>query len=186
VRDGGTLRWSHANLDNRVPLQFTGPDTTLAFGRRAAVPFVSQANVIGLGNGSDARLFGCSSSVSSGDAGIGEIVFNSFGSTSVARGWQCIAGGSSPTWEPIYRELTVKTSYDPPSVTAGSSATTTVSVAGAVPGDMALASFSANVHPLILSAYVSTSNTVTVVFSNPSASAQDLASGTLFVKVTKQ
>jgi hypothetical protein len=186
VRPGGNLRYCHANLDNRIPLQLTGPGTSSTFGRSAGVPFVPQVPVLGLGFGDHARLIDFNGAPWAGEAAAGEYAFNSFLTTTKERGWQCVSGGTSPTWEPILREIAAKATYDPPSIAAGSSATTTVTVNGAAVGDMAVAAFSGNVHPIVLSAYVSAANTVTVVLSNPSGSAVDLASGTLFAKVTKQ
>jgi len=73
--------------------------------------------------------------------------------------------------------------YDPPSIAAGGQATTTVTATGAFLGDTVTASFSNSLGGLTLSAYVSSTNTVTCVFFNPTAGAIDLASGTLRVKV---
>ncbi|MFL6845158.1 MAG: hypothetical protein ACJ8ER_09790 [Allosphingosinicella sp.] len=186
VRDGGTLRWSHANLDNRVPLEFTGETTTRTFGRSATVPFITAVGVLGLGFGSNGRLLGFNGAHFGNGAASGETVFNSFASTAQVRGWQCVSGGTTSVWEPILREIAGSAAYDPPSIAAGASTTTTITVTGAAVGDMAVAAFSGNVHPIVISAYVSAANVVTVVLSNPSASAQDLGSGTLFAKVTKQ
>lgn len=71
--------------------------------------------------------------------------------------------------------------YDPPSIAAGSSISTTVTVTGAVVGDIARASFSNSLGGLTLTAYVSSSNNVTVVFANNTGAAIDLASGTVSV-----
>lgn len=75
--------------------------------------------------------------------------------------------------------------WNPGSVAAGSSTTTTVTVSGATLGDFVLASFSLDLQGLTLAHYVSSSNTVTVVLSNMTASAIDLASGTLKVLVLR-
>ncbi len=69
--------------------------------------------------------------------------------------------------------------WDPSSVLAAQSTTTTVSVPGAALGNMVLASFSLDLAGCTLSAYVSSVNTVTAVLSNPTTSAIDLSSGTL-------
>ncbi|BCG50062.1 hypothetical protein [Ralstonia phage RP13] len=71
--------------------------------------------------------------------------------------------------------------YDPPSVAAGSSVTTTVSIANAFLGDPVTAAFSLSLGGLTLSAYMSSNGTATCVFFNPTASAIDIASGTLSV-----
>lgn len=75
--------------------------------------------------------------------------------------------------------------WDPASVAAGASATTTVTVTGADLGDAVSVSFSVSLSGCSLTAYVSSSDTVTVVLSNNTAGAVDLGSGTLRVAVTK-
>lgn len=83
--------------------------------------------------------------------------------------------------------LTGSATYDAPSIVAGASATTTVTVTGAALGDMvtgiALGSDAAG---LDLSGYVSAANTVTVILRNSTASAVDLASTTLSVRVARK
>lgn len=73
--------------------------------------------------------------------------------------------------------------YNPPNITSGSQATTTVTVTGAVLGNDALPSFSLDLQGLNLTAYVSSANTVTCVFSNLTGGAIDLASGILSARV---
>lgn len=75
--------------------------------------------------------------------------------------------------------------YNPPSVGPGSSATTTVSVTSASIGDSVTLGFTNSLAGMVLTGYVSSANTVTAVFSNPTAGAIDLASGTLYAKVVK-
>lgn len=82
-------------------------------------------------------------------------------------------------------QLKVTATWDPASVSVGASVTTTVTVTGAALGDFTLASFSLSLSGLVLTSYVSAANTVTVVLSNPTAAAVDLASGTLAVLVFK-
>jgi hypothetical protein len=77
----------------------------------------------------------------------------------------------------------VTTTWDPPNVVAGASTTTTVTVTGATLGDFVAVSFSLSLSGLVLTAYVSAVNTVTVVLSNPTGSPVDLSSGTLAVTV---
>lgn len=69
--------------------------------------------------------------------------------------------------------------YDPPNLTAGATTTTTVTVAGATLGWAADASFSLDLSALVMTAYVSAADTVTVVLYNPTGGAVDLGSGTL-------
>lgn len=69
--------------------------------------------------------------------------------------------------------------YDPPSIAPAGTTTTNVTVTGAVLGDDASASFGASLTGLVISAYVSAADTVTVVLFNPTIAVVDLASGTL-------
>ena len=69
--------------------------------------------------------------------------------------------------------------YDPASLVDGAGATTTVTVTGAALGDYAVASFSNDLQGILLTAYVSAANTVSVRFQNETAGTIDLASGTL-------
>ena len=82
--------------------------------------------------------------------------------------------------------LNASVTYDPPSLADGAGTTTTVTVTGAALGDFALASFSLDLQGITVSAYVSSSNTVSVRFQNESGGTLDLASGTLRVRVWKQ
>jgi hypothetical protein len=82
-------------------------------------------------------------------------------------------------------ELIGSTAYDPPSIAAAGSTTTTVSVTGASLGDFCEASFSISLAGLSISAYVSAANVVTVTFTNNTAGAIDLVSGALRVRVVK-
>jgi hypothetical protein len=75
--------------------------------------------------------------------------------------------------------------YDPASIADGAGLTTTVSVNGAQLGDYARASFSNDLQGLIVTAWVSAANTVSVRFQNETGAAIDLASGTLRANVTR-
>lgn len=75
--------------------------------------------------------------------------------------------------------------FDPPSIAAGASTSTTVTVTGARLGDRAEAFINTSQSGLVLSAYVSASNTVTVIYFNPTGAAVDLASHTLTLWVKK-
>lgn len=79
--------------------------------------------------------------------------------------------------------LTSSVTYNPPSLTTLTQATTTVTVAGAALGNWADASFSLDQQGITVTAYVSAANTVTVVFFNGTAGTLDLASGTLKARV---
>lgn len=79
--------------------------------------------------------------------------------------------------------LSSSITWNPASVASGAQTTTTVTVTGAKLGNPAAASFSLDLQGLVLSAYVSSANTVTIVLSNLTGGAVDLASGTLYVRV---
>lgn len=83
-------------------------------------------------------------------------------------------------------ELGFSATYDPPSLADGAGATTTVAAIGANVGDFAIASFSADLQGITVTAYVSAANVVTVRFQNESGGVIDLASGTLRVRVIRQ
>lgn len=82
-------------------------------------------------------------------------------------------------------QVKVTATWNPSSIAAGATETTTVTVSGASLGDFSLASFSLSLQGMQLTSYVSAANTVTVVLSNLTGSAVDLASGTLAVLVLK-
>lgn len=75
--------------------------------------------------------------------------------------------------------------YDPASLVDGAGVTTTVTVTGALLGDFAEATFSNALQGILLTAWVSASNIVSVRFQNETGGTIDLASGTLKAKVTR-
>lgn len=77
--------------------------------------------------------------------------------------------------------------FDPPFIAAGTVSTTTVTVTGAAFSlHEAEAKFSLAPSGIIISAWVSGANTVTVQFYNPTAGAINLASGTLSARVKRR
>lgn len=72
--------------------------------------------------------------------------------------------------------------YDPPSIGSGVTEITTVTLTGALVGDVVQAAFSRYNSDIEISAQVSATNTVTVKFKNTGTSPIDLSSGTLTVK----
>ena len=80
-------------------------------------------------------------------------------------------------------EKSATLAYDPPSIAAGATASTTVTLTGAVMGDIVVASINRSLAGMDMWAYVSATDTVTVVFKNETASAIDLASLTIKVKI---
>lgn len=81
--------------------------------------------------------------------------------------------------------LIASATYDPPSLADGAGATTTITCTGAAVGDFAAATFSNDLQGITVTAWVSSSNTVSVRFQNESGGLLDLSSGTLRVRVTK-
>lgn len=73
--------------------------------------------------------------------------------------------------------------YDPPNLSTGTFSSRTVTVTGASIGDFTSASFSNDPQGITLESWVSSSNTVTVRFSNNTGGSVDLASGTVRVIV---
>jgi len=91
------------------------------------------------------------------------------------------AGGTVSRW------LDASATYDPASMADAAGTSTTINVPGAALGDLVDCSFSltlgAKVHK---NAQVSSAGVVTVSLFNNSGGVVDLASGTLFVRVTKK
>ena len=81
--------------------------------------------------------------------------------------------------------LTGSATYNPGSLADGAGETTTLTVTGAALGDQALASFSNDLQGIILHAWVSSANTVSIRFQNETGGLIDLASGTIRVRVFK-
>lgn len=75
--------------------------------------------------------------------------------------------------------------YDPASLTTGSGATTTITVTGAALGDFVMPSNSLDLQGILLTAYVSAANTVSVRFQNQTGGTLDLLSATVAVLVLK-
>lgn len=76
--------------------------------------------------------------------------------------------------------------YDPPSLADGVGVTTTVTVTGAVVGDMVDVSFSNALQGIILTGWVSAANTVSARFQNESGGVLDLASGALRAAIRRR
>lgn len=81
--------------------------------------------------------------------------------------------------------LSGSVTYDPPSLADAAGTSTTVTVTGAALGDLAIASFSLDTQGIIVTANVTSANTVTVRFQNETGGVIDLASGTLRARVIK-
>lgn len=81
------------------------------------------------------------------------------------------------------RALFASATVDPPNLSSGAAAQTTVTVEGARAGDLALASFEPADAGVVVTAAVTATDTVTVTFLNVSGGSINLASGTLRVRV---
>lgn len=79
--------------------------------------------------------------------------------------------------------LTGTATWDPGSIADQAFEAVDVTVTGAALGDVAFAGFSLDVQDLVISATVTAADTVTVVLSNQTSGAVDLASGTVRVYV---
>lgn len=75
--------------------------------------------------------------------------------------------------------------WDAPSILQAAQATQTVTVTGAALGDIVVASAGISLAGLVLSGFVSAANTVTLVLSNQTGAAVDLASATYRVRAFK-
>jgi hypothetical protein len=94
-------------------------------------------------------------------------------------------GGMPMAVAPPTSEHVASVTYDPPSVAAGESITTVVTVAGAEFGDFATASFGRSLQGGYLQANVTAANEVTVLLWNPTGGAIDPLSSNLRVRVVK-
>ena len=117
----------------------------------------------------------------------GAVIWNDTPTAGGPVGWACVTAGTPGTWAPFGRvDLDGSATYDAPSIAAAGTTTTTITVTGAALGDYARVSFGVSLAGLNATAYVSASNTVTVVLHNPTAGAIDLASTTIRARVSKQ
>jgi len=98
--------------------------------------------------------------------------------------------GGSGAWALVdsnIHRMTGSKAYDAPSIANGAQTTTTVTVAGALLGDVVEAVvLGASAGGLVVNGYVSAADTVTVVLSNTSGAAVDLPATTLSVEVAKR
>ena len=90
----------------------------------------------------------------------------------------------------IYRDIVgwgyASATFDPPNLAAAAISTTTITVAGAIQGDMATPSFSNALQGILLTAEISAANTATLRFQNQTVGALDLASGALRVVIERR
>ena len=106
-------------------------------------------------------------------------------------GWNHIAGkqtlgGVAAALVGLTGMITSTTTFDPPNLLNGTQTTTTMGLTGAALGDIVAASFSLSQQGIQITAYVSSVDSVTVVFKNDTGGAIDLASGTIRARIWKQ
>ena len=100
--------------------------------------------------------------------------------------WVKRTGANTTTGWRVVGGLRGSATYNPPSLAAGASTTTTVTVPGAVIGDGATAAFSlARTGVRIADVEVTAADTVTVTLTNTTGATVDLAQGTLYAIVTQ-
>lgn len=119
----------------------------------------------------------------------GDVVWNSEVGTGDEEptGWVCVIAGTPGTWESFgTRYLEGSLVYDFPAITAGSYASINMTVAGAAVGDFVSLSLSLTQLGGVLTGYVTTANIVTCILFNPTASVLDLASATIYARVSKR
>lgn len=117
---------------------------------------------------------------------VGDVMWNIAPSAGSPTGWVCVTAGMPGTWAAFGAlPLTASTTFNPGSIAVGASESTTVTLTGAALGDYVEVSFSQNLDGVTISGYVSSTNTVTVLFTNHGTVDKDLASGTLRARITK-
>jgi len=83
--------------------------------------------------------------------------------------------------------LDIGEAYDPPSLTDGSSATTTVTATGVAVGDFITSVvFSRDLQGIDLTAWVSAADTVSVKLSNRTGGTIDLEIGAIYLRLLKR
>jgi hypothetical protein len=158
------------------------PDYDRLFGRKKVTVYQATANATETGGGMAITI-----QPSTADAALGITVMGAASytlpSTINGRRIDMVYEPDNKNWIVIvsnwFLTCTGSKTFNPPSIAASASTTTTVTVTGAALGDYAEASFSLDMTGLVMSAYVSAADTVTVVLFNPTVGAVDLGSGTL-------
>ena len=79
-----------------------------------------------------------------------------------------------------------ETTYNPPSLTSGSSVTVNMTTPGVRAGDFAQASFFTLTAGIVVTANVTADDTTSITFRNETGGTVDLASGTLRVLTTRK
>lgn len=78
-----------------------------------------------------------------------------------------------------------QTNYTFPSVAGNDSSVSSLTIQGARMGDYVLISFDQDCQQLILNAFVSATNTITIIAHNHKGTTITLPTGTLYIRITK-
>lgn len=100
--------------------------------------------------------------------------------------WKATAPTGDQDGLPVGTNLQVSGTYDAPSLADGVGTTTTIACAGAALGDFVSVSFGVDLAGILVTAYVSAANVVSIRLQNESGGTVDLASTTIRVRVSKQ
>lgn len=162
----------------------TGASTAASYAATGQVSgatgvWTSSVQAVNFINGASGPTWTQGTGAPSANAPIGSIYSRTDGATATAVYYKIASGAGAANWKASGTYIEGSKTFDPPSVAAGSSTTTTVTVTGATLGDYVDVAFTLSLGGLSLSGYVSATDTVTCVFSNNTAGAIDLASGTL-------
>jgi hypothetical protein len=171
-------------------LQLTGTNTLKKHGRASPVPNALSTGSLFLGpTATEGRwVSGADAVPSSGEHAVGEMVFNTSPVPGGNAAWQCTVAGTPGTWVKSGNLILENTAvYNPPSLSAGTVDTIqSMTVTGAVLGDIVDVSFDVNLAGIELKAWVQAANTVQYQFSCPAGGATvDLANGTVKCRVRK-
>lgn len=115
---------------------------------------------------------------------LGDTILSNAPTLGGSAGRLCTVAGTPGTWTPFGAAyLEGSTTYNPASLIDGAGATTTVTVTGAILGQYVKVSFSLDLQGILLTGWVSSSDTVSVRFQNETTGTIDLGSGTLRARV---
>ena len=199
----GAEAFTAARSLNGVPTQGYAPLNTLVYDRTANVmrrcSFQYETRVSGaLAEGATSVTVAAISTVADGDivgllldngethwTAVSGLTGSTFTIAAIPAGRSVSDGGRIVFNRWASSAITGSVTYNPNSLADGAGETTTLTVTGAALGDQVVASFSNDLQGIILSAWVSSANTVSVRFQNETGSSIDLANGTIRVRVIK-
>jgi len=123
----------------------------------------------------------------SGTHAVGDVAFLNTATRGSIIGWRCIVAGTPGTWESFGpAPLTGSATWDPPNLADGAATSTTLTVTGAVVGNIVGVSHSQGIPGgMLLVGSVTAPDTVTATLVNHTGAPVDIASGTLRAMVWK-